>query len=292
MGSCISKFKPKRENQQVFNHVQDKLVISQPPISSTSLSSTKQPLSPTKSPASTSSVSSFSCTNSNTSSSLSLSSSLSSSSICTKERSFSNEFLWSCVKKNPHIIHNDQIKGSLQKPVPTRAHVQKPSVARVKQSIDSIPPRRVTSIAQKRGCASSPTLTQKKSFRREPERPNSTYYLPSRALRSPSPSRRFSGGLTNSAKESCCKSWAASKAHAMNSGLSFVKKENVRPASPINNSSRHGTCLMNREMCSYRIGSKIDEIVVGKVLSNQDIEAIPMEDIHNPLIALDCFIFL
>ncbi|GMP46729.1 hypothetical protein CsSME_00014776 [Camellia sinensis var. sinensis] len=288
MGSCISKFKPKRENQQVFNHVQDKLVISQPPISSTSLSSTKQPLSPTKSPASTSSVSSFSCTNSNTSSSLSLSS----SSICSKERSFSNEFLWSCVKKNPHIIRIDQIKGSLQKPVPTKAHVQKPSVARVKQSIESIPPRRVTSTMQKRSCANSPTLTRKKSFRREPERPNSTYYLPSRALRSPSPSRRFSGGLTNSAKESCCKSRAASKANAMNSGLSLIKKENVRPASPINNSSRHRTCLMDREMCTYRIGSRIDEIVVGKVLSNQDIEAIPMEDIDNPLIALDCFIFL
>lgn len=67
--------------------------------------------------------------------------------------------------------------------------------------------------------------------------------------------------------------------------------ENVRPASRgIGTYSRS-----SRDTCIHRIGSKIDEIAVGEALAQlhrHEIDSVPMEDIDNPLIALDCFIFL
>ncbi|THG19709.1 uncharacterized serine-rich protein C215.13-like [Camellia sinensis] len=289
MGCCISKCKRKRKHkkEESNNHIEDKLVISQAPISPIPLplplsSSTKQqqqqqPLSP-HSPTSSSSISSFSCTTSNISNSCSLSSLSSSSSIITsKERLFSNEFLWSCVKENPHVIHIDPSKGSLEK----LQKLEKPTTQNV------VPMKHVGSTPQKRARAISPTLSRQKSFRREPERTNSMYSVSSRTLTSPSPSRRFSsgdnytGGSRIAPKESCCKRSVMSK-----------RKENLRPLSPNNNLSINQPCLMNREAHTYRIGSKIDEIAVGEVLDKQDTGDIHMEDIDNPLIALDCFIFL
>uniref|UniRef100_A0A5B6ZR95 Uncharacterized protein n=1 Tax=Davidia involucrata TaxID=16924 RepID=A0A5B6ZR95_DAVIN len=76
------------------------------------------------------------------------------------------------VKENPQIICVDTIKASPLNSVATKLHARKMRS-----------PTR----------ASSATLTQQKSFKKEPEKPNSTYSLPSRTLRSPSPSRRFSG---------------------------------------------------------------------------------------------------
>ncbi|KAA8538373.1 hypothetical protein F0562_028081 [Nyssa sinensis] len=303
MGCCISKCRPKRKSHEdQFNHVQDKLVISQAPVSPIPLS-IRKPHSPSPSPSSTTSFSSFSCTASNSCSltaSLSLSSSCSSSVLSPKDRSFSNEFLWSCVKENPHIMRVDTLKACPLHTVATKVHARKlespakPIVAPVKQSM---PQRLVGSTPQKRPRASSPNLTRQKSFRKEPEKPNSTNPLPSRTLRSPSPSRRFTGDnyrgvLTNTAKENCCKRLAGSKIHAVNSESSCVRKENHRPASPNNNSSRNHAFSRNNERCIYQIGSKIDGIAVGEVVSNAEMDCVPMEDIDNPLIALDCFIFL
>ncbi|KAK9265332.1 hypothetical protein L1049_027247 [Liquidambar formosana] len=309
MGSCISKCRPRpkkcSKSHEECDSVQDKLVISQAPTSPLPLSNTKASSSPSPSPSSSStnsSFSSFSCSNSTTS--ISCSSSASSSSILSsKDRSFSNEFLWSCVKENPHIIRVvDHIKANSIKPVPAKIHAQKldsPAKLVAPPARQSIPQRVVGSSAvpQKRARASSPTLTRQKSFRKEPERPNTGYSAPCRTMRSPSPSRRFTGDNcrnvgTNTPKESCCKRSVGSRTNSVNPVSSLMWKENLRPASPCNNSSRHSSYLKNREMLTHQIGSKSDEVAIGELLSNMDVDALPMEDIDNPHISLDCFIFL
>lgn len=162
----------------------------------------------------------------------------------------------------------------------------------------SIPEKNAGSTSQKRFRSSSPTpLPRQKSFRREPEGPNPTYSIPSRALRSPSPSRRYNGDrfgpvLTNPPTESHSKRMVGSKTGTASSVPTSLRKESFRSASPNNNLSRPRPYFRNRETTTHRIGSKIDEVSVGKALSDYDIEAIPIEDINNPLISLDCFIFL
>lgn len=297
MGSCISKCKRKRKHQVEPSHVEDKLVISRapPPASSLSFSSTKkQPLDPNSPTSASSSVSSVSCTTRNTSNSCSLTSSLSSTSsisssvVSSKERSFSNEFLYSCVKENPQIIRVDPVRGVLKKPAAVKNY-----------SPDSIQSRQFSSIPQKRARANSPVLSRQKSFRREIEISNYANSIPSRNLRSPSPSRRFGvdhnyrGDLKNRHKDFCCQNSVVAKENAVSSGILSAKRENIRPSSPCNNSGRNRGYLMNRETSVYRIGSKIDEFAVGEEFSSKrDVDVIPMEDIDNPLIALDCFIFL
>ncbi|TQD97510.1 hypothetical protein C1H46_016911 [Malus baccata] len=119
MGSCISKCSPKKHFLQEFNNVQDKLVISQPPpritIPPISASSKISPC-PQSPCNSSSSASSITCTTSNSNSSasslslaLSTASTVSSSKI---DRSFSNEFLWSCYKENPHVNRINSIKDA------------------------------------------------------------------------------------------------------------------------------------------------------------------------------------
>ncbi|XAR49603.1 hypothetical protein NMG60_11032859 [Bertholletia excelsa] len=323
MGSCISRCSRKRKRQEEPSLVEDKLVITHaptPPIPPP-LPPGKQAFSPSHSPLSTSSVSSISCTTSNVSSSCSSltssSSSCSSSSMNLKGKSFSNEFLWSCVKENPHLIHIDPFRGSLQHPIgPTMFHAQKlgspmnPNVAPAKQSIGSpISLRHSGAAPQKRARVNSANLARQKSFRLEPERPSLRHSLPSSTLKSPSPSRRFSGeNLTRKEMEKpsspvyslpgrSLRSPSPSRRFSQKENTckrSAVKRESLWPASPSNNLSRFGPCLMNREKHLYRVGSKIDESAVGEVLSSQNTngDALPMEDIDNPLIALDCFIFL
>ncbi|KAM7514799.1 hypothetical protein LguiA_004382 [Lonicera macranthoides] len=301
MGSCISKCipKPKRKPEQGHNLIQDKLVISQPPTSPSIPKSTQNHLSPSPSPISTSSYSSFSCTASATTSStcsLTTSSSCSSSILSAKDRSFSNEFLWSCVQENPHIVKLDPVNSSVEKLVGSTIFR-----APAKQVILD---RRIGSTPQKRARANSPNVARQKSFRerKEPDRHQSSPVLArqrsfrerpqspqSRTMRSPSPSRRFDGDsynyngeFKNFAKESF------RKGNVVNS----MRRENLRPSSPSNNLSRYEGYLRNRERFIHQNGKKIDEISVGEVRSLDKIDSIPTEDIDNPLIALDCFIFL
>ncbi|XWS21700.1 hypothetical protein CRYUN_Cryun30bG0076900 [Craigia yunnanensis] len=304
MGSCISKCRPKKYCIEDFSHVQDKLVISSSQAPKTPIPVSNKisplPLSPTIS--SSSSVSSFTCTTSSTATS-SCSSLSSSASV---DRSFSNEFLWGCVKENPHIIRINSIKEASLALTSTKSPTQKldspvkPIVAPVKQAIQS---REKGSTPQKRGRSSSPaTLTRQKSFRKEPDRLNSAYYLPSRSLRSPSPSRRFSGDnsnrgiLASTSKEICSsKRIVGPKVNALNSVSSSLRKENFRPSSPMlssHPSTPLKSCLRNRETFIHRISSKLDESALRAALSQQENDSITIEDIDNPLISLDCFIFL
>ncbi|KAI4307215.1 hypothetical protein L6164_030426 [Bauhinia variegata] len=314
MGCCISKCRPNKNTLELeeehCSHVQDKLVISQArapptPISHNSNKILPCPPSPTSS---TSSISSFTCNTVSSSSSLSTAS----SALSSKDRSFSNEFLWSCYKENPHIIRINSLKEASFSLAPTKVQSRKidpspspakPILAPIKQS----PPQKVTligsSMLQKRVRSSSPAnLKRQKSFRKEPEGPISAYNLPSRTLlRSPSPSRRFSTGdhkspitdhTLSSRRMAAPKvnNAAHSLSHSCNSPL--LRKENIKVASPNNSSRRVHSGMRHRETCTYRIGSKIDETVVKEVVSDYGVDLASMEDIDNPLISLDCFIFL
>ncbi|XP_027337274.1 uncharacterized serine-rich protein C215.13 [Abrus precatorius] len=322
MGCCISKCRPNKHTveENHFNHVQDKLVISQAPPTPTLYSSTKISPSPPSPTSSTSSISSFTCTTSNTISSGS-SLSTASSTLSSKDRSFSNEFLWSCYKDNPHITRINSLREatlSLMPPTKPKAQYRKinlnlnpsspkPNFATVKQS----PPQNFVgsfSMPRKRVRSNSPmNLTRQKSFRKEPERSiaiNSASNMHSRTLESPSPSRRFNGDKCGSANLATTIADNSVPKRVMNSpkvsvssvyshsALSSLRKESVKPASPNNSLPRVQCGLRHRETCAFRVGSKIDETVAKDVLSDHDMDVIPMEDIDNPLISLDCFIFL
>ncbi|XP_022766332.1 uncharacterized protein LOC111311222 [Durio zibethinus] len=310
MGSCISKCRPNKYYIENFSHVQDKLVISsQTPKTPTPVSNIISPLPLSLSISYSSSFPSFTCTTSNTATSSCSSVSSSASVLSSKDRSFSNEFLWTCVKENPHVIRINSIKeaslalATVRFPTQVLESPVKPVVALVKQAI---PSREKGSTPQIRGRSSSPSkLTRQKSFRKEPDRHNSAFYLPSRSLRSPSPSRRFSGDnknrgiLASASKEMCSsKRIVGRKVDALNSVSSSLRKENLRPLSPTlsihpSASTPLKSCLKNRENFIHGISSKIDESALPAPLSSQqENNSITMEDVDNPLISLDCFIFL
>ncbi|KAI9097914.1 hypothetical protein K1719_025685 [Acacia pycnantha] len=277
MGCCISKCTPDPHSLPLpkFSHVEDKLVI---PIRNKTSTSPPSP---------TSSASSFTCpafSNTTISSSSSLSSASSSSALTSKDRSFSNDFLLSCYKDNPHIVRINSIKEASLSLAPSKARINNnktnPSMAisRLNPPQKSVGPP----MPLKRVRSSSPAnLARQKSFRKEPERPNSPCNVPNRTLRSPSPSRRFDGGSNNLTRRMVSPK-AKSEAHSQS-----VPSLTRRAASP--NQSLQG--LRRRENCGF----KIEETVVKEVESKHELEsgmAMMEEDIHNPLISLDCFIFL
>ena len=101
----------------------------------------------------------------------------------------------------------------------------------------------------------------------------------SRDLRpiSPSPSRRYKGeAITTSLRRENCY---------------------IRPHSPGSiNSRRYGgakNLAGKKDNQGIKgIGSKLEELAIGDLLSGQDMDWMPVEDANNPHIALDCFIFL
>ncbi|KAJ4822658.1 hypothetical protein Tsubulata_035932 [Turnera subulata] len=324
MGCCISKCRAKKHPigvEECFQVVQDKLVISQVPsnhktpckMSSVSNKISPSPPSPTTSTSTTTSSSTFSTlTNSNTTSS-------SSSTSTSKDRSFSNDFLWSCLQENPHIIRINSLKQCSD-------HHQMPhnNVVQYPNKLDSLLTAKVNSnnivsdstTLQKRVRSNSPAIQQQqlhprqKSFRREAAAAD-TYSSPYNSLssrtlmmRSPSPSRRFNHmmdgtgrpGLATALapKDSCSKRFVGSKlinAPTFNISSS-LRRENLRLASPsLNPSPRRNN---RSETRIHRITSRIDEVAVEAALAHPDVgdPPIAMEDIDNPLISLDCFIFL
>ncbi|KAK7311501.1 hypothetical protein RJT34_09695 [Clitoria ternatea] len=312
MGCCISKCRPDKhplEEQHHFNHLQDKLVISQAvpslpptPPPPTLYSTTKiSPYSPPSPTSSTSSISSFTCTTSNTISSASSLSTASSSSLSSKDKSFSNEFLLSCYKENPHIARINSLREaslSLIKPKSQYKKINHPSPGKPNNNFATLkqsPTQNVFSMPQKRMRSNSPTnLTRQKSFRREPERHNVTInsasnIMQGRTLGSPSPSRRFNGdkcGTGMVMENSVSKRMMSPKVSvsAIHSH-SCLRKESIKAASPNNSSPKLHSGLRHRE-------TKIDESVVKDVVCGHDMDLTMMEDIDNPLISLDCFIFL
>ncbi|PIA28481.1 hypothetical protein AQUCO_06900037v1 [Aquilegia coerulea] len=196
MGSCISKCNPKTtSSSKEVNLVQDKLVVisSQP-------SKVPTILPPKKSPHSLCSSPPFSCPTSVSTSSCSSSKSPLSS-TCSSSISYSNytnEFLWSYGKENPHYsARSSPVKSvSVKLPAPTNSVV----VSLKSKQFDQ--PKHVGSLVpSKRLRDNSPNLTRQKSFRREPERQYLvTSSLPPRNLGYSSPSRRFHNDVTEPAE--------------------------------------------------------------------------------------------
>ncbi|KAE9608939.1 hypothetical protein Lalb_Chr08g0240981 [Lupinus albus] len=124
---------------------------------------------------------------------------------------------------------------------------------------------------------------------KEAERSN----IPSRMLGSPSPSRKsningdkYCGSAKNSVSKSMINAPKVNAAHSSHCVLSSLRKESVKAANPNNSSRRFHNGLKHREIfIANKLGS--DETVG----SNHNMDSI-MEDINNPLISLDCFIFL
>ncbi|KAL3641200.1 hypothetical protein CASFOL_016168 [Castilleja foliolosa] len=282
MGSCISKCKPNKKLKKDFSHVQDKLVISQdkpissnPPKTTITPSDNLKPLFPTPS---SSSCSSFSCSTNTTKLTTPSSSTISSSSsscstalLSSKDRSFSDEFLRSCVKDNPHISSlnpktiNQKDREKLANNVPT---------------------------PKKRARANSPTLVRQKSFRKE-QSYSYNPVLPNRTLRSPSPSRRFNNGASEN--NSFGRGIVSKGSNVVNS---CPRRDSFRaPAASPNRDFTNGRNFSARKrdtLISQQVSGKIIDDVhvgVGDVKGKQDMDIV-MEDINNPLIALDCFIFL
>lgn len=112
-------------------------------------------------------------------------------------------------------------------------------------------------------------------------------------LGSPSPSRRFNGSVVsttisdNSVSKRMSNSPKASVAHSSRSvNSTSIRKESVRAAAISPNNSL-------RRVRSSGLSLRHRETVVKDVISgnHHNIDSI-MEDIDNPLISLDCFIFL
>ncbi|XP_051139732.1 uncharacterized protein LOC127257383 [Andrographis paniculata] len=288
MGSCISKCcRPPRKKKlkeeddhggRGYDHqedrhvvVQDKLVIEIPKIPS------EKPPSPPPSKASSNNTK---CT----SSSLSLCSSSSSSSssyLSVKDKAFSNEFLWSCAKENPHVIgkiNNPTINSKMMLEKPHKIHPQTfdptsyfatSTASKLQEMKASTPPR-------KRSRANSPTIVRQKSFRRDQN--VITHSMPSRALRSPSPSRRFINAKSVPTHES------PGRRHVLsNCGNGPMECPNYH----FDPSKKKDHIFSRRISTNIDDGASIGEIKFGQRTSNAVVE-----DITNPLIALDCFIFL
>ncbi|KAM6543308.1 hypothetical protein CsatB_007755 [Cannabis sativa] len=363
MGSCISKCIPQNshnsENPATSEEdgakksdlIQDKLVIiSQTPTTSINTKLQNSPLykipnkflpsppSPSTSHtlSTNSSLSSFTtcpfstkttCRSTSTISNSCSSSSTASSS--SKDRSFSNDFLWSCYKENPHIIRINSIKQT------STSNYSNKTTSFL--SPENVPPAALkkSSVSQKRLRSSSPSsvandyhhLTRQKSFRRdisEKSKPSGPIISSSRRLtasRSPSPSRRFIGTnpgprgdnykLSTHSKRTAPNYSLDSSRRVMNAlgnysdqttTSYYSRKERSttsRPSTspkdissgdrPIRSSLRNRDLSLNNNTINHPYGTKING---DAMISDQEFDSVLLEDIDNPLISLDCFIFL
>ncbi|TMW89804.1 hypothetical protein EJD97_016598 [Solanum chilense] len=327
MGSCISKCNPQKNRQeddddQHHECVKDKLVISQDPVSpkihvpSSTIQSPRKLISSSPSSSSSScsvSLSSFSSTATNVTLSSSLSSSSSSSSSSYfKDRSFSNEFLLSCAREHEHIldIKKNKVSHQTTSTMSTigKKYTRSPSSSSSTTLSKPPSPRREcnsTTTPKKRPRANSPIMVRQKSFRKEHDQQlmikggnignnntssiTSTYHhFPSTrtTLKSPSPSRRFPSNSNGDMKENSFRKSIASKG---NNGSVISRSSSLRRENHFT-PKNEGKIRNN----VFPISPKIDEMEIGEeVKSNdQDLDSLLMEDINNPLIALDCFIFL
>lgn len=299
MGTCISKCKPKKRSRQdsISSHVHDKLVISQEPALSSlpSMEATeKKTLSPSISSCSAASLSSFSCS---ANSKFTLDSSISSASSCAssvlvaKDRSFSNEFLVSCVKENQHVV------GLKEKNMIGRIHPQKSefsSTPLMKQSIVQERPIITVSAPKKRSRSRSPSLVRQKSLRKDQ---SFTCPTPNRGLRSPSPSRRVENNrsfVTNGmSNDSFSRRQSVSRGSSVNSVSYGARRESFRASASPKRDVRvnRNVSLSKNGTFRQEVGAKIGNVADGDVQMSQEMDVL-MEDLNNPLIAMDCFIFL
>ncbi|KAI4320591.1 hypothetical protein MLD38_034053 [Melastoma candidum] len=277
MGSCFSKCRTNNRKSDPTSspldsqgNVQEKAVISQS-LAPPPMLPFPAPPSPSKSTnfsSSSSSLSSCSCTTTSCSTN-------SSSTLTAKDRSFSNEFLWSCARENLHVI-------KLSSPIKLVSGYKDSSPASTEVILAS-PAKK--GIPEKRLRPGSPNLSRQKSFRADnfglsygPQRMAAT------RTRSPSPSRRFEG--RGSSPDSI---------PGTIFGQPLVNKQrSFRSASPHQNNGRKNNwvCKQGTMMTgSPLLCPRADLLGVRSVISGRA-DKDSVEDIDNPIISLDCFIFL
>lgn len=266
-----------------FIHIPDKLLPLSPPVKLASFS----PIQP-----STTSNSSLS----SSSSSLSTASSISVS----KERSFSNDFLRACYQENSHVARIHSLREASLSMKTTKPGYPSRFDSPVLPYRYSTTPNRAYedpkrgSNCSKRTREPSPNhraLTRQKSFRQDQERvimsSSSNSLTKGKYLKSPSPSRRYEGNFLKSPSPSRRFGMTATDL-TVKSVSSCVRKDSL-------DLSGRKTChKSNRsEPRIHRISSKIDETIIREVITNHKEPVVPIfEEVGNPLIDLDCFIFL
>ncbi|ESQ34647.1 hypothetical protein EUTSA_v10009526mg [Eutrema salsugineum] len=271
------------------------------------------PLSPPVKLSSFSPIKPSTTSNSSLSSSSSSSISTASSISVSKERSFSNDFLRACYQENSHVARiNSLRKSSLSLKNAKPGFPSRPN-SPVKPNRYSTTPNRANenpgrgTNGYKRTREPSPNnraLTRQKSFRQDQERVimSSSYSLTKgKFLKSPSPSRRFEGNFLKSPSPSrrfdgnFLKSPSPSKRYGMTMGDSMVssvssslRKDSLDLSLPktFPKNNRSGTQI-------HRISSKINDTTMKEVIESHKEPVVPIsEELGNPLIDLDCFIFL
>ncbi|XP_010501544.1 PREDICTED: uncharacterized protein LOC104778811, partial [Camelina sativa] len=218
-----------------------------------------------------------------------------------KDRSFSNDFLRACYQENSHVARINSLREAslsmkttkpgypsrIDSPVLPNRYLTTPNRANEN-------PKRGSN-GSKRTREPSPnhrSLTRQKSFRQDQERvvmsASSNSLTKGNFLKSPSPSRRYEGAFLKSPSPSRRFGIAAADL-TVNSVSSRVRKDSIDLYGP-------KTCCHKSNISEtriHRISSKIDETIIRKVVTNHKEPVVPMyEEVGNPLIDLDCFIFL
>uniref|UniRef100_A0A803LHK6 Uncharacterized protein n=1 Tax=Chenopodium quinoa TaxID=63459 RepID=A0A803LHK6_CHEQI len=212
--------------------------------------------------------------------------------------------------ENPQILNGDYHPIKVVNPRRNSLPNKKPNRPKEFHGATPSPQRVVVRPApQKRPRCNSPSnLTRQKSFRREPEvELNRPVLRSARDLRpiSPSPSRRFNGegnsqgkNLTSSMRREHCyvrppspisKGYNGKTRRNGQSNMTnnlLVKKENEDMINGVNTKIKESEEMINS------VNTKIKEMAMGGLVSSQDMDLTPIEDVENPHIALDCFIFL
>ncbi|KAF3606273.1 hypothetical protein DY000_02046088 [Brassica cretica] len=264
-----------------FIHISDKLPPPSPHVKLSSLSPNVQP----------STTSNSSLTSS--SSSLSTASSISVS----KERSFSNDFLRACYQENSHVARISSLREtslSLKNGHPNRCN------SPVKPNRYSTTPNRANA-TQERGTYGSKrtrepspnhrALTRQKSFRKDQESvimsSSSSSLTKGKFLKSPSPSRRFEGSFLKSPSPS--RRFGVREGDLKVTSLSTSLRKDSLDLSRLKTFPKNN----RSETRIHRISSKINTTTIREVVESDKEPVVPMlEEIGNPLIDLDCFIFL
>lgn len=271
MGTCVSKCFTGPLNNVDSDHVEDKLVISEssPPAN---------PLPPdlickaevvaisSSCSSSSSSTTSVSSPNPLTSPSFSPSSSSSSPTADCSPQTPPRPKATSSTKGKFRIVTVDREKHVPVHPQVIRRPIRRPPKLPVARSNPPIPAKRFRS-------SSPESVAERRSFTAE-RGPTAT--LTSRVRTSSSP------------KVSRSRSLVGGHGAAQPTAV----KKNVRPSTPGNSSSQR-ISSMGKKTCLHQIRQpRLGQIGSREAFPGHISMVPPMEDLNNPLIALDCFIFL
>ncbi|XP_026658623.2 uncharacterized protein LOC113462442 [Phoenix dactylifera] len=188
-----------------------------------------------------------------------------------KDRSFTNEFLLSCARENPHVIVLDPHKHRVTKPKPNKYPVktspppsklvQGPQKQPIATGNQSLPSKHARS-------SSPPTLANRKSIRTEL---SSAVPPPSSKLSPPSAHWRSTNATIIRQRHE-----VGVSGNAVPLQLA-ARKEKTRRA-----------CVHQIHHTRCQVGENGSRAVFSEHSSRIPL----MEDLNNPLISMDCFVFL